>query len=201
MKGGYRAEFVMLYGPDRASPNTPPDAPSWCEMMIMSNVAREAHYQRSSGRLKNFSGCTRWKPVHINKERLQRWAGDKALHRLLDLHTMSPIELRWMLDDGNLEGQLFSFSARTDSGNFRPRIRYVTLVLLFWLYRLLLPASITDKCRPHFRRSIRLCALMIPRNWSAISSWPCSCGIHRGGFDSYYRRPGGREGLVLPATS
>jgi len=69
----------------------------------MSNAAREAHYQRSSGRLEDFIGCTRWKPVPIDKERLERYAGTKALHRLLDMHTICPKEAQCMLDDGRSE--------------------------------------------------------------------------------------------------
>lgn len=102
MHDGYRIEFVMLYGPGIASPSSPPDSACSCSKMIMSNAAREARYQRSSGRLKDFSECTRWKPIHIDKERLEGWVGQKVIHRLLDLHTISLEELRWMLEDGTL---------------------------------------------------------------------------------------------------
>lgn len=127
MKAGYRIEFVMLYGPDRASTRTPPDAPYSFGMMIMSNAAREAQYQRSSGRLKDLSDCTRWKPVHINKERLEGLAGVKALQRLLTLHTICSDELRRMLEDGTLREKVFSFALRLTRVNLRPELQYVTL--------------------------------------------------------------------------
>lgn len=81
----------------------------------MSNAAREADYQRSSGRLKNFDGCTRWKTIKVNKELLEHWVGTKALYRLLDMQTICPKEAQSMLEDGMSQDQSFHPSRLTET--------------------------------------------------------------------------------------
>lgn len=80
--------------------------------MTMSNAASGARHQRSFGRLKDFNSCTRWRPVRINKERLERWAGTKALHSLLDMHTICPKETQIMMNDGMFKDLIASTLTR-----------------------------------------------------------------------------------------
>ena len=60
-KDGYSLEFVPLYGAESATPSSPPDPVFGCKTIILSDVARAAEYKRSSGRLRDFVGYTKWR--------------------------------------------------------------------------------------------------------------------------------------------
>ena len=78
-KDGYKLEFVPLYGADIASPSDPPDPVYGSDTIILSDVARAADYQLSSGRLRNFDGCSKWRGIRVNEDELRRHAKEKAL--------------------------------------------------------------------------------------------------------------------------
>ena len=103
-KDGYSLEFVPLYGADIASPSDPPDPAYGCKMIILSDAARAAGYQRSSGRLsgrlKDFDGCTKWNGLRIREDQLRiikRWVIYHAVHTL---KTIYPNERDCMLEAG-----------------------------------------------------------------------------------------------------
>ena len=97
---GYSLEFVFLYGAEAASPTSYPDPPYGCKMIIFSDAARAAGYQRSSGRLKDFYGCTKWKGLHF-REDLLRQTKTVSMHRAVQtLQTICPQEVYSMLEDG-----------------------------------------------------------------------------------------------------
>ncbi len=91
-KDGYSLEFIPLYGAGTASPSNPPGPVYGCKMIIVSDAARAADLQRSSGRLKDFWGCTRWRGMRIDEDQLRRDAQAKASHALLAMKTICPQE-------------------------------------------------------------------------------------------------------------
>ena len=99
-KDGYLLEFVPLYGAEIASPSSPPDPVYGCKTIILSNAARAAGYQRSSGRLKDFDGCTKWRGIRIREDQL-REIKRVSVHRAVQtLKTICPQEVYSMLEDG-----------------------------------------------------------------------------------------------------
>ena len=99
-KDGFRIEFVPLYGAGFGEPSNPPDALYGCEAMILCDAARPADFQRSSGRLRDFDGCTRWKGYPINEDLLRQLAQAKAERALQGMETICPQEVCSMLEDG-----------------------------------------------------------------------------------------------------
>ena len=99
-KDGYSLEFVPVYGPQIGSPSNPPDPAFGCNTIIMSDAARAAKFQRSLGRLRDFSGFTKWRRVRVDEEELRCHAKAKARHALLAMKTVSPLEAYNMLVDG-----------------------------------------------------------------------------------------------------
>ena len=91
-KDGYLLEFVPLYGAEGATPSSPPDPVFGCKTIILSDAARAAEYQRSSGRLKDFDGCTKWRGLHIHEEYLRKI--------VQPLKTLCPPEVYSNLEDG-----------------------------------------------------------------------------------------------------
>ena len=107
-KDGYSIEVIPLYGTGIASPHCPPDPIYNCKRIMMTDAARAAAYQRSSGRLENFNGCTKWAPIavqesQIYEDHLRSNITLKANRRLLDMQTICPQEARSMLEDGKLK--------------------------------------------------------------------------------------------------
>lgn len=101
---GYDVEFVMLYGPDCGSPDDVPTGAYGCETVIMTDAARQASFQRSNGRLRDFDNCTRWRRVPVDKGLLERYAKAKAHQAMLRMQTACPDEAQSMLDDGRFYG-------------------------------------------------------------------------------------------------
>ena len=99
-KDGYRLEFVPLYRADNASPDSPPNPTYGCKTIIMSDAARAASYQSSSGRLRDFDGCTKWGRIRVDKDNLQRYAEGKAHYAMKALWTLSPQQAFCMLNHG-----------------------------------------------------------------------------------------------------
>ena len=99
-KDGFSLEFVALYGAGIASPDSPPTPAYGCKTIIMSDAARPADFQRSSGRLRDFEGCTQWRGVRINKDKLRHNAEVYASRNLLEMKTICPQEADSMLKDG-----------------------------------------------------------------------------------------------------
>lgn len=111
-KDGFSVEFVPLYGPEIASPSSPPVPAYGCETIIMSDAARGAEFFRfsvsrnSDGRAKvrsfvrDFDGCTKWRRIRIDEDELRRHAEAKANRALLAMRTICPQEARSMLEDG-----------------------------------------------------------------------------------------------------
>lgn len=121
-KNGYSLEFVPLYGPQIGSPSSPPDPAFHCKTIIMSNAARAAEFQCSSGRLRNFSGCTKWSRVHVDEEELRYHAKAKAKHSLRAVKTTNPLESPSMLIDGMRAMGSSSHLFNTDSYAHRSRL-------------------------------------------------------------------------------
>lgn len=105
-KDGYSLEFVPLYGAGIGSPNSPPGPAYGCKTIIMSDAARAAEFQRASGRLRDFDGCTRWRRISVNEDGLRRHAKAKASDALLAMKTICPREARRMLEDGMYRNSL-----------------------------------------------------------------------------------------------
>lgn len=122
-KDGYSLEYVPLYGPQIGSPSNPPDPAFGCKTIIMSDAARRAEFQRSSGRLRDFSGCTEWRRVHVDEDELRWHAKAKAKHALQAMKTIKPLETLNMLIDG-MRGMDSSFNMfKTDLLVHRSRLR------------------------------------------------------------------------------
>ena len=104
-KDGYELDFVMMYGPEIGSPDEPPTGAYGCKTIVMSDAARKASFQRSSGRLKIFDNCTMWQRVPVDKERLERHAREKAHQAMLRMHlrNLCVDETQSALDDGMLK--------------------------------------------------------------------------------------------------
>ena len=98
---GYSLEFVPLYGAERVTPSSPPTPIFWCKTIIYSDAARAATYQRSSGRLKNLDGCTKWRGLCAPREDQLRHNTTIFMHRAVKtLKTICPPEVNSMLEDG-----------------------------------------------------------------------------------------------------
>lgn len=122
-KDGYTLELVPLYGPGIGSPSNPPNTAFRCETMIMSDAARAAEFQLFSGRLRDFSGCTKWRRVLVDQEELRRHAKAKASHALQAMKTISPPETHSMLIDGMKEIVPSFYTFNTDSSGHRSSLR------------------------------------------------------------------------------
>ena len=85
-RDGYELDFVMMYGPEIASPNDPPTGAYGCKTVIMSDAARKASFQRSSGRLQDFDHCTEWQRVPVDQKQLELHAREKAHQAMLRMH-------------------------------------------------------------------------------------------------------------------
>lgn len=99
-KDGYSLEFIPLSGPGIASPSSPPDPMQGHKMIIMSDAARAANYQLSSGRLRDFDGCTKWRGRYVNEDLARSDAETRANNALLAMNTICPREAYKMLNDG-----------------------------------------------------------------------------------------------------
>ena len=99
-KDGYRLEFVPLYGAEIASPSGPPNPVYGCKTIILSDAARAAEYQLSSGRLRDIYGCTKWRGIRIHKDRLRQQVNIKAARAMLAEKTICPQDVDSMLRDG-----------------------------------------------------------------------------------------------------
>ena len=97
---GYNIEFVMMYGCEIATPEDPPTGAYDCEIIIMSDVARRASYQRSNSRIRNFRSCTKWKPVRVDNARLERLARLNAHRAMLRMQSKLLNGAGTTLDDG-----------------------------------------------------------------------------------------------------
>ena len=100
---GFCIEFVPLYGAGFGEPTNPPGPLYGCEMMILSDAARPADYQRPSGRLRDIDGCTRWIGASVNEILIRKLAEAKANRALQGLETICPQEACSMLKDGMSE--------------------------------------------------------------------------------------------------
>lgn len=97
---GYSLEFVPLYGAGAASSDSPPTPVFECKRIILSDAARVAEYQRSSGRLKDIYGCTKWRRLCFHEDIL-RQTKTESMHRVVQgLKTICPQEVHSMLEDG-----------------------------------------------------------------------------------------------------
>ena len=120
-KDGYSLEYVPLYGPQIGSPSSPPDPVFGCNMIIMSDAARAAKFQRCSGRLRDFSGCTKWRRVRVDEEKIRRLARAKANYALQAVNTISLPEAYSMLKNGmrGMDASYFLFMAEIPVHRFR----------------------------------------------------------------------------------
>ena len=98
-KDGYSIEFVNLYGAGVASPEYPPRPPYGCKTIIMSDVARAANFERSSGRIKDFEGFTKWRRISVNEAELRRRTKTKVNNAMMDIKVCPP-EICRILKDG-----------------------------------------------------------------------------------------------------
>ena len=98
-KDGFSIEFLTLYGAGIGSPESPPSPVLGCKTIIMSDVARAADFQRSSGRMKDFEGCTKWRRISVNEDELRRRAKAKVNDAMLGINVFPP-EARRILEDG-----------------------------------------------------------------------------------------------------
>ena len=99
-KDGFSLEFIPMYGAGFGQPDNPPDPLYGCKTMILSDAARAAHFQRPSGRLRDFDGWTKWRGMHIHHDSLRRQAQAKANCALQAMETICPSEASSMLKDG-----------------------------------------------------------------------------------------------------
>ena len=99
-KDGFALEFVPLYGAGIATPSDPPDLTYGCKTIIMSDAARAAEYQHSSGRLKDFSGCTKWRGFCMDEDLLRQNTKVKLDRVVQTLKTICPQDFYSMLKDG-----------------------------------------------------------------------------------------------------
>ena len=99
-KDGYLLEFVFLYGAGFAAPSSPPDPVDGCKTIILCDAARAAEYQRSSGRLKDFDGCTKWRGLRIREDQLRQTKTVFVNRAVLTMKTICPQEVYSMLEDG-----------------------------------------------------------------------------------------------------
>ena len=91
-KDGYDLNFIWLYGAETYSPCHLPSSSYGDDMIILSDAAREAHYQLPNGRLEDFNNCSRWRRVRVDKDQLERQARAKASRAMLILHRPSSDE-------------------------------------------------------------------------------------------------------------
>jgi len=96
-------EFVCLRGPeqnDHISPPGPEEFWYGSGTLIISDAARLANYQRSSGYMKDFTSYTRWKGLRFEDKSLKVWIRNKMQLKLETNYTIQPQEAWEMLEDG-----------------------------------------------------------------------------------------------------
>ena len=68
---GYDVEYVHLQGPCSDDHLQPPDEDAFLggcsDTLVISDAARLTNYQRSSGRMRNFHGWTKWKRIRVDE--------------------------------------------------------------------------------------------------------------------------------------
>ncbi|KAL8951609.1 MAG: hypothetical protein Q9222_002435 [Ikaeria aurantiellina] len=97
---GFKIEYVRLTGPNSHDYRSPPGL-DWFECgsenLIISDAARAADYQRSSGRIKDFSTFSKWKQLPFHEEdwrktiKSQRQTQDDELLEVLPARTEADI--------------------------------------------------------------------------------------------------------------
>ena len=106
---GYEVEFITMYGPEIGSPDDPPD-PAYASYgsttVIMSDAARDASFQRSNGRLKDFKGCSKWRRVCVNKAQLEERVRDHARRTMQRMNAACSGEAQISLEEGTSVSQL-----------------------------------------------------------------------------------------------
>ena len=102
LEGGFKVEFAMLYGPEIASPESPPTGAYGCDIIILGDAGRQASYQRSNGRLRNFVSCTKWTRVRVDKDLLESHARTKANRAILRMKNVCQDDAQSMDEDGLL---------------------------------------------------------------------------------------------------
>ena len=172
---GYSVEFVPLYGAECASSSSPPDPVYGCKTIILSDAARVAEYQRSSGRLKDIYGCTKWRGLSFREDLLQQ-TKTEFMHRVVQgLKNICPGEVYSMLEDG-MFGKPFScqtFSGLTYAGTGQA---YVEKAVKAYATRAVQELKSVVTCKKDFGdRKITLrfvkCEAVDPRaNYNDISS-------------------------------
>ena len=83
----YQVEFIFLYGPDRMTPLSGREPE---HITLLCDAARIADYQRSCGRLKDFTNFTPWKRLNIDREQLTVLHRAKAQLSLATLESTRP---------------------------------------------------------------------------------------------------------------
>jgi len=98
----FEIEFVCLRGPVRNDHTSPPGLEAFrygSSTLIISDAARLANYQRSSGYMKNFTSYTKWKGLRFENESIKMRIRDKMQLKLETNYTIQPQEAREMLED------------------------------------------------------------------------------------------------------
>ncbi|KAL8715601.1 MAG: hypothetical protein Q9220_000937 [cf. Caloplaca sp. 1 TL-2023] len=100
---GFKIEYVRLSGPVSDDPENPPGPEllvRGSENYIISDAARTAKYQRSSGRIRNFSTFSKWKQLPFHEE---SWRKTIDLQQqALEDHWQSQTEIRCESEDRKL---------------------------------------------------------------------------------------------------
>ncbi|KAL8723213.1 MAG: hypothetical protein Q9181_007334 [Wetmoreana brouardii] len=96
-------EYLCLEGPGPDEHRYPPDQTGFrygSSTLILSDAARLANYQRSSGYMKDFLSYTKWKSVRFETESLKQWIQEKMQWTRDTTHTICPEEAQDMLRHG-----------------------------------------------------------------------------------------------------
>ena len=101
-KDGYAIEYVRLRGPSSDDHLQPPDEDAFLggcsNTLVISDAARLTNYQRSSGRMRNFYGWTKWERIRVDEVEMFKIVESRTQALCNDAVLVDPTDndLRWV---------------------------------------------------------------------------------------------------------
>lgn len=117
---GYDVEYVRLQGPSSDDHLEPPDEDAFLggcsDTLVISDAARLTNYRRSSGRMRNFHGWTKWKGIRVDEVEMLKLAELRTLalcdDAIRDESTDNDLDLK-MVESGMKVQRSRAFSYRS----------------------------------------------------------------------------------------
>ena len=115
---GYNVEYVHLQGPSSDDHLQPPDEDEFLgvcsDTLVISDAARLTNYRRSSGRMRNFRGWTKWKAIPVDEVEMLKLAELRTKPLCDDAVRVDPTDYKMESDEsGTVVQRSGAFSYRS----------------------------------------------------------------------------------------